>query len=76
MKRLSGLLILISALFAVSCKQNTTVSEPEPEAEYFVPEPVYRWGINIDSLDIFGKGVTGDLERTQDAVGQALSRTA
>ncbi len=58
MKRLLGLFILISALFVVSCKQNTTVSEPEPEAEYFAPEPVYRWGINIDSLDIVD-GVIG-----------------
>ena len=58
MKRLIGLFILISALFVVSCKQNTAVSEPDPEAEYFVPEPVYRWGINIDSLDIVD-GVIG-----------------
>ena len=52
MRKLVGLFILITALSAVSCRQNTTVSEPEPEAEYFVPEPVYRWGINIDSLDV------------------------
>ena len=58
MRELVGLFILITALSAVSCRQNTTVSEPEPEAEYFVPEPVYRWGINIDSLDIVD-GVIG-----------------
>ena len=52
MRKLIGLFILISVLFVVSCKQRTVVSEPEPEAEYFAPEPVYRWGINIDSLDI------------------------
>ena len=52
MRKLIGLFILVSVLFVVSCKQSTVVSEPEPEAEYFVPEPVYRWGINIDSLDI------------------------
>ena len=58
MKRLLSLFILISILFVVSCKQSTTVQEPEPEAEYFAPEPVYRWGINIDSLDIVD-GVIG-----------------
>lgn len=52
MKRLLGLFILSTALFAVSCRQNAAVSEPEPEATYFEPEPVYRWGINIDSLDV------------------------
>ncbi len=58
MRKLVGLFILITALSAVSCRQNTTVSEPEPEAEYFAPEPVYRWGINIDSLDVVD-GVIG-----------------
>ena len=58
MKRLPGLFILVSALFVVSCKQSPTVSEPEPETEYFAPEPEYRWGINIDSLDIVD-GVIG-----------------
>ena len=58
MKRLPGLFILILVLFVVSCKESTVVSEPEPEAEYFAPEPVYRWGINIDSLDIVD-GVIG-----------------
>ena len=58
MRKLVGLFILITALSAVSCRQNTAVSEPEPEAEYFAPEPVYRWGINIDSLDVVD-GVIG-----------------
>lgn len=58
MKRLLSLFILIPALFVTSCKQEVTVSEPDPEAEYFAPEPVYRWGINIDSLDIVD-GVIG-----------------
>lgn len=58
MKRLLGLFILSTALFAVSCRQNAAVSEPEPEATYFEPEPVYRWGINIDSLDVVD-GVIG-----------------
>ena len=53
MRRLPGLLILITVLSVFSCKQKSTVSEPEPEeATYFEPEPVIRWGINIDSLDI------------------------
>ena len=58
MRRLLGLFILVSALFVVSCKETVTVSEPEPEAEYFAPEPVYRWGVCIDSLDIVD-GVIG-----------------
>ena len=53
MRRLPGLLILITVLSVFSCKQKSTVSEPKPEeATYFEPEPVIRWGINIDSLDI------------------------
>ena len=58
MKRLIGLFVLAPALFVVSCKQTTTISEPDPEASYFEPEPVFRWGINIDSLDILD-GVIG-----------------
>lgn len=58
MRKLVGLFILITALSAVSCRQNAAVSEPEPEATYFEPEPVYRWGINIDSLDVVD-GVIG-----------------
>ena len=59
MRRLPGLLILITVLSVFSCKQKSTVSEPEPEeATYFEPEPVIRWGINIDSLDIVD-GVIG-----------------
>ena len=59
MRRLLCLFVLISALFVVSCKQSTTVSsEPDPEATYFEPEPVMRWGLNIDSLDIVD-GVIG-----------------
>ena len=50
--------ILVSALFVVSCKETVTVSEPDPESEYFAPEPVYRWGVCIDSLDIVD-GVIG-----------------
>jgi murein DD-endopeptidase MepM/ murein hydrolase activator NlpD len=59
MRRLLGLFILLAVLFVTSCKQNSTVSEPEPEeATYFEPEPVMRWGINIDSLDVVD-GVIG-----------------
>ena len=59
MRRLPGLLILITVLSVFSCKQKSTVYEPEPEeATYFEPEPVIRWGINIDSLDIVD-GVIG-----------------
>ena len=58
MRRLLSLFILVSALFVVSCKETVTVSEPDPESEYFAPEPVYRWGVCIDSLDIV-EGVIG-----------------
>ena len=53
MKGLLRFIILITALFAVSCKQNSQpIAEPEEELSIFVPEPVYRWGICIDSLDV------------------------
>lgn len=53
MRRLLGSFILLAVLFVTSCKQNSAVSEPESdEVSYFEPEPLYRWGINIDSLDI------------------------
>ena len=59
MRRLVGWFILVLVLFVISCKQDSTVSEPETEEiTYFEPEPVMRWGINIDSLDIVD-GVIG-----------------
>ena len=47
--------IILAALtaFTISCKQNNNTPEPETdELSYFEPDPVIRWGINIDSLDI------------------------
>ena len=54
MKGLIRCLILISLLSAASCKQNSQpIEEPaDDEVSIFVPEPVYRWGICIDSLDV------------------------
>ena len=55
MKKLRRFTIILAALTALmlSCKQNETA--PELETEEFAvpePEPLIRWGINIDSLDI------------------------
>ncbi|MCQ2068563.1 MAG: peptidoglycan DD-metalloendopeptidase family protein [Bacteroidaceae bacterium] len=54
MKGLIRCLILLSLLSAASCKQNSQpIAEPaDDEVSIFVPEPVYRWGICIDSLDV------------------------
>lgn len=53
MKGLLRIVILLTILFSVSCKQNIQpVAEADEEVSIFVPEPVYRWGICIDSLDI------------------------
>ena len=55
MKKLRRFTIILAALTAImlSCKQNETAPESEDE-EFAVPEPepLIRWGINIDSLDI------------------------
>jgi len=55
MKKLRRFTIILAALTALtlSCKQNETAPESEDE-EFAVPEPepLIRWGINIDSLDI------------------------
>ena len=52
MRRLAGFFILI-LLLAAGCRQNgqpsVQIDEEEPMA---VPEPVYRWGVCIDSLDV------------------------
>ena len=48
-------LIVLTALiaFALSCRQNTTAPETDPQETIEpVPEPTIRWGINIDSLDV------------------------
>ena len=55
MKKLRRFTLILAALTALmlSCKQNETA--PEPETQEFAipePEPLIRWGINIDSLDI------------------------
>ena len=53
MKGLLRCLIPISLMFAVSCKQDSQpVADTQEETSFFVPEPVYRWGICIDSLDV------------------------
>ena len=53
MKGLLRCLIPISLMFAVSCKQDSQpVADTQEETSIFVPEPVYRWGICIDSLDV------------------------
>ena len=53
MKELLRCLIPISLMFAVSCKQDSQpVADTQEETSFFVPEPVYRWGICIDSLDV------------------------
>ena len=53
MKGLLRCLIPISLMFASSCKQDSQpVADTQEETSFFVPEPVYRWGICIDSLDV------------------------
>jgi len=52
MRRLAGFFILI-LLLAAGCRQNGQPSvQTDEEEPMAVPEPVYRWGVCIDSLDV------------------------
>jgi len=53
MKELLRFVTLITILFAVSCRQNSQpVADVQEDSSIFLPEPVYRWGVCIDSLDV------------------------
>ncbi len=44
---------ILTAGLIISCKQNSQPVEPvADEPVEAVPQPVYRWGVNVDSLDI------------------------
>ena len=44
---------ILSAGIIISCKQNSQPVDPvADEPVEVLPQPVYRWGVNIDSLDI------------------------
>ena len=52
MRRLAGFFIL-TVLLAAGCRQNGQPSvQTDEEEPMAVPEPVYRWGVCIDSLDV------------------------
>ena len=52
MNRFLKYAILTAGLF-ISCKQNSQPVEPvADESVEVLPQPVYRWGVNVDSLDI------------------------
>ena len=44
---------ILTAGIIISCKQNSQPVEPiADEPVEVLPQPVYRWGVNVDSLDI------------------------
>ncbi|MBR5935278.1 MAG: peptidoglycan DD-metalloendopeptidase family protein [Bacteroidaceae bacterium] len=44
---------ILTAGIIISCKQNSQPVEPvADELVEVLPQPVYRWGVNVDSLDI------------------------
>ena len=44
---------ILTAGIIISCKQNSQPVEPvADEPVEVIPQPVYRWGVNVDSLDI------------------------
>ena len=44
---------ILTAGLIISCKQNSQpVEQVADEPVEVLPQPVYRWGVNVDSLDI------------------------